>query len=179
MTTAHKILQAAQKHMKDRAKKYDSPSGERSVAATVAAFNAVTDSSMTEEQGWLFMALLKAVRSQQGDYHADSYEDGAAYFALAGEAAYVDRMLSNEVREAILDALDKCGPAPGSVLSQAEAPEGWIEWDGYSPYGPPIKDSTSVQVLCRDKNKLTGLANQFSWRHLGSHEDIIAYRIIE
>lgn len=31
--------------------------------------------------------LLKATRSQQGSYRADSYEDGAAYFALAGEAA--------------------------------------------------------------------------------------------
>lgn len=33
------------------------------------------------------MALLKAVRSQQGRFKADNYEDGAAYFALAGEAA--------------------------------------------------------------------------------------------
>lgn len=88
MTTAHEILQAAQQHMKDRAKKYDNPKGERSMAATVTAFNAVTGSTMTEEQGWLFMALLKAVRSQQGDYDIDSFEDGAAYFALAGEAAH-------------------------------------------------------------------------------------------
>jgi hypothetical protein len=33
------------------------------------------------------MALLKAVRTQQGDYKADSFIDGAAYFALAGESA--------------------------------------------------------------------------------------------
>lgn len=87
MTTAHEILQAAQQHMKDRAKKYDNPKGERSMAATVTAFNAVTGSAMTEEQGWLFMVMLKAVRSQQGDYHADSYEDCAAYISLAGECA--------------------------------------------------------------------------------------------
>ena len=37
------------------------------------------------------MALLKAVRSQQGAYRADSYEDGAAYFALMGEAAVQER----------------------------------------------------------------------------------------
>ena len=61
------------------------------MGATVDAFLAVTGVSMTEEQGWLFMALLKAVRSQQGAYRADSYEDGAAYFALAGEAAVRDR----------------------------------------------------------------------------------------
>jgi len=89
MTTAHEILQAAQKHMDDRARTYDKPEGERSMSATVEAFNAITGVDMTEEQGWLFMAVLKAVRSQQGDYRADSYEDGAAYFALAGEAAYV------------------------------------------------------------------------------------------
>lgn len=61
------------------------------MGATVDAFLSVTGVSMTEEQGWLFMALLKAVRSQQGAYRADSYEDGAAYFALAGEAAVRDR----------------------------------------------------------------------------------------
>lgn len=91
MTTAHTILSAAQSHMQDRADTYDKPEGERSMGATVAAFKAVTGHQMTEEQGWLFMALLKAVRSQQGGYRADSYEDGAAYFALAGEAASRDR----------------------------------------------------------------------------------------
>src|SRR5690606_34517339 len=78
-------------HLKDRAETYDKPAGERSMAATVSAFHAVTGVSMTEEQGWLFMVLLKAVRSQQGRFKADNYEDGAAYFALAGEAAAVDR----------------------------------------------------------------------------------------
>jgi len=84
--SAHDILQQAAKHMQDRAATYDKPEGERSMGATVVAFNAVTGISMNEEQGWLFMSLLKAVRSQQGAYRADSYEDGAAYFALAGEA---------------------------------------------------------------------------------------------
>ena len=77
--------------MKDRAATYDKPQGERSMGATVEAFKAVTGHHLTEEQGWLFMSLLKAVRSQQGGYRADSYEDGAAYFALAGEAAARDR----------------------------------------------------------------------------------------
>ena len=90
-STAANILTAALGHMCDRAATYDKPEGERSMGATVDAFEAVTGVSMTEEQGWLFMALLKAVRSQQGAYRADSYEDGAAYFALAGEAAVRDR----------------------------------------------------------------------------------------
>lgn len=90
-STAAGILTAALGHMRDRAATYDKPEGERSMGATVDAFAAVTGICMTEEQGWLFMALLKAVRSQQGAYRADSYEDGAAYFALAGEAAVRDR----------------------------------------------------------------------------------------
>lgn len=84
---AHDILQAAAGHMRDRAATYDKPEGERSMGATVAAFRAVSGVTITETQGWLFMALLKAVRSQQGAYRADSFEDGAAYFALAGESA--------------------------------------------------------------------------------------------
>ncbi len=90
-STAAGIIKAALGHMQDRAATYDNPKGERSMNSTVLAFAAVTGVLMTEEQGWLFMALLKAVRSQQGAFRADSYEDGAAYFSLAGEAAYKDR----------------------------------------------------------------------------------------
>lgn len=85
--SASDILAQAEKEMADRARTYDKPEGERSMGATVEAFYAVTGHSLTEEQGWLFMALLKSVRSQQGEYRADSYTDGAAYFALAGESA--------------------------------------------------------------------------------------------
>ncbi len=85
------ILEAAQGHMLDRASTYDKPEGERSMGATVEAFNAITGHKLTEEQGWLLMILLKATRSQQGAYRADSYEDGAAYFSLAGEAAHKQR----------------------------------------------------------------------------------------
>jgi len=88
---AHQILEAGAAHLKDRAALYDKPEGERSMSATVVAFNAVTGHALTVEQGWLMMAILKAVRSQQGGYRSDSYEDGAAYFALAGEQAALDR----------------------------------------------------------------------------------------
>lgn len=113
--SAHDILAAAQSHMKDRAATYDKPQGERSMSATVAAFNAVAGHQLTEEQGWLFMALLKAVRSQQGAYRADSYEDGAAYFALAGEAAARYRKpativeLYSEAEEARMDVVGSNG----------------------------------------------------------------------
>lgn len=85
--TAAQILEAGIGHMKDRATTYDKPDGERSMGATVEAFESITGHSLTEEQGWLFMGVLKMVRSQQGDFKLDNYEDGAAYFALQGESA--------------------------------------------------------------------------------------------
>ena len=90
--TAASILKSALGHMEDRAATYDKPGGERSMGKTVAMFNALTDHGLSEEQGWLFMVCLKMVRSQQGDYRSDSYEDGPAYFALAGETAAKERV---------------------------------------------------------------------------------------
>lgn len=89
--SAPDILDQAKSEMDNRAATYDNPEGERSMAATVWAFEAITGVAMTESQGWLFMATLKAVRSQQGALRMDSYVDGAAYFALAGEAANTAR----------------------------------------------------------------------------------------
>jgi hypothetical protein len=84
---AIEILENAVGHMKDRAEQYDAPDGERSIEKTVDMFNTLTGHSLTHEDGWLFMGILKMVRSRQGQFKADNYEDGAAYFALAGEAA--------------------------------------------------------------------------------------------
>ena len=89
------ILMAGVDHMQARATTYDNPEGERSMGKTIAMFNELTCNELTEEQGWMLMAILKMVRSQQGDYRADSYEDGSAYFALAGEAAQ-ERVCSEE-----------------------------------------------------------------------------------
>lgn len=90
--TAADILKAALGHMEDRAATYDKPEGERSMPATVAAFNALTGHQLTAEQGWLFMTVLKLCRTQQGGFRADNYEDGSAYFALMGEQASGDRL---------------------------------------------------------------------------------------
>jgi len=90
---AHAILQAGIDHMKDRAKTYDKPEGERSMEKTIQAFNLITgDGQMSSvERGWLFMVLLKAVRSQQGEFNIDNYEDMAAYAGLTGESAAQER----------------------------------------------------------------------------------------
>jgi hypothetical protein len=87
------FLKAGLKHMDDRASTYDKPTGERSMAKTVAMFNIATDLNLTEEQGWLFMGILKKVRSTQGNFKADNYEDEAAYAALRGECAVRDRTI--------------------------------------------------------------------------------------
>lgn len=64
---------------------------ERSMAATVAAFNAIEGTDLTERQGWAFMQTLKLVRAantaRNSRYNADDYQDGAAYAALGAEAA--------------------------------------------------------------------------------------------
>lgn len=85
--TAPGILQIAADAIADRAAARDQPTGERSMARTVAAFNAITGRAITEREGWLFMAQLKAARAWGGNHHADDYVDGAAYFGLAGESA--------------------------------------------------------------------------------------------
>jgi hypothetical protein len=84
---ANEFLTAASKHMTDRASTYDKPQGERSMAATVAAFNNITGHQLSEADGWLMMTLLKLVRlKQRPGFHQDSAEDAVAYAALLGEA---------------------------------------------------------------------------------------------
>lgn len=112
---ADEILNKAAGHIADRAASRDTPEGERSMARTVAAFNALFGTSLTEVQGWLFMALLKAARASAGGHNPDDYEDGAAYFALAGECAgrtaaikKADRKIAEEVfREISAQASEK------------------------------------------------------------------------
>ena len=61
------------------------------MAATVAAFNALEGTRLSEAQGWRFMQALKLARAaaseRNGTHNADDYLDGAAYAALANEAA--------------------------------------------------------------------------------------------
>ena len=84
-------LRKAADLIEQRGKQRDSDAGERSMARTVAAFNAVYGASLTETQGWHFMELLKMVRSSQGDYVADDFDDKVAYAALAAECEALTR----------------------------------------------------------------------------------------
>jgi hypothetical protein len=87
LPTAPGLLGKAEEHMRERAAQYDKQGGERSMGATVIAFNAITGRAITEAEGWLLLQLLKDVRLfQRPGYHADSAEDCIAYAALKGEA---------------------------------------------------------------------------------------------
>lgn len=85
--TADTYLELAAEAMRDRAASRDAPGGERTMAAVVEAFNALTGHSLSETEGWQFMELLKIGRSVQGAYREDDYADAVAYAALAAEAA--------------------------------------------------------------------------------------------
>ena len=89
--SASNILKEASDCLVNRAVERDKEGGERSMKSCVKAFNALTGHTLTEEQGWIFMAVLKAARSQGGAFKLDDYVDGASYFALAGEAAKIER----------------------------------------------------------------------------------------
>lgn len=96
---AKDILEKAAGHMSDRATTYDNPEGERSMSKLVEMFNTLYNKDLTEEQGWGFMVLLKIVRTSQGDYRADNYEDMTAYASLMGESAEsrIENMYENFV----------------------------------------------------------------------------------
>ena len=49
--TAPEFLKAASREMADRSKTYDAEQGERSMAKTVAAFNALTGNNISEQNG--------------------------------------------------------------------------------------------------------------------------------
>lgn len=89
--TPQDMLRRAADIIDQRGKERDSTGKERSMAATVAAFNALEGTNLTERQGWAFMQALKQARAastaRNGRYNPDDYLDGAAYAALGAESA--------------------------------------------------------------------------------------------
>ena len=93
---ASSILDAAQKALEDRARSRDRKK-ERSMPSAVKAFNALTGHNITDAQGWLFMAVLKAARAEGGNIRRmDDYIDGSAYFALYGEQSFNNTKLGDK-----------------------------------------------------------------------------------
>jgi hypothetical protein len=191
--SAHDILQAAAGHMQDRAATYDKPEGERSIGAAVKAFNAVTGDGLmdSEERGWMFMAILKMVRSQQGNYRADNYEDLAAYSALMGESACEERN-GGWTPEAIAGASFK-RPYHHDVLPGHElygeddekrmdvvgqnGNDGAHYWHINLGVRPAIPGGTRVMVGYRDGDYDTGEVHHYDWSLGDNDYDIIRWRL--
>jgi len=163
--TAQQLLNKAQTHMQARAATYDKPEGERSMAATVEAYNAITGHSLTEANGWLLMAVLKMVRdNQRSEAHQDSLEDFVAYSSLYGEARL------NEVAKPLVDG--------GAVKPDSD---GWITWGGGEC---PVKNESRVEVKFRVAESEEFFAYEFRWHHAKDESDnpkydIIAYRVVK
>jgi len=161
-TKAADVLQAALGHMQDRAASYDKPEGERSMPATVAAFNALTGHTLTAEQGWLFMTVLKLCRTQQGGHRPDNYEDGAAYFALMGEQAACDRAV----------------PVAEQVSQKMAGEPRWTNHDGS---GCPVAAGTRVEIRRFNGQTVTfetsGKGSDWCYGAKPERESIEAYRL--
>lgn len=107
------FLQSAMDVQKERGEQYDKPSGERSMGATVRAFNAITGHALEESDGWMLLGLLKLVRQSQNPdkYHHDSALDFVAYASLYAEAAS-----------------EKCGQVIFNQFSEWDQAPDWAEW---------------------------------------------------
>ena len=83
------LLQKAKEMLATRGQEYDhEDKRERNMGRAVCAFNDLLGSNMTEEEGWLFMLLLKLARVTDSDFrHYDSMLDAICYSALMMECA--------------------------------------------------------------------------------------------
>ncbi len=84
---AHEWLRVPADTLEQRGKEYDKPEGERSMTATITAFNAITGQKLDARHGWLLLHLLKKVRlwTNESKFHRDSAIDSSAYDALEHE----------------------------------------------------------------------------------------------
>lgn len=92
---ADEILKSVSNTMYERSKTYDKQTqNERSIPKVVELFNILVERpeeyKMTEQEGWLFMQLLKEVRlwANPDEFHEDSAHDGIAYATLKTESFY-------------------------------------------------------------------------------------------
>ena len=124
------LLRNAADLIEERGKERDREGGERSMAAAVGAFNCLSGHSLTEADGWRFMAALKLARSFGGGYKRDDYEDLAAYAALTAESLEVSPT-ANQVRGCFNCKRggedNHCG-APNSIYMNCGPSHGFKHW---------------------------------------------------
>lgn len=114
-TNAYEFLARSSQIIAERGRQYDKPEGERSIFATVEAFNAITGRNLSESEGWLLMLLLKQVRQFQnpGKFHRDSAEDSVSYAALLAESLVRQENQTAECDEMINDLKNRTTPFRG------------------------------------------------------------------
>lgn len=83
---ADDILQAGIDALKARAVIRDAPNGERSARVAADIMTAWTGRPWSESDIWMTLIAVKMARSVQGRLCLDDHIDGAAFFALLGEA---------------------------------------------------------------------------------------------
>jgi hypothetical protein len=84
---AAEMLTRSAELLVERGKRYDKADGTSSMDRAVAAFNEITGQNLSEADGWMLMLLLKLSRATaKAGYHADSYEDAAAFVGLMAVA---------------------------------------------------------------------------------------------
>lgn len=176
------FLQAAIEVQAERGKQYDKPSGERSMAATVSAFNCITGSMLEESDGWMFLGLLKLVRQAQNPekYHHDSALDFVAYASLYAEAAS-EQCGQLEAQNAHTGYKEEFDPQTMPIM---DLNHGWIECHGEKC---PVARGTLIDVKDRDGEIHNGvealdhfscLDYHWTYRHpCSSACEIIAYRL--
>lgn len=134
---SNEFLQAAIDVQKERGAQYDKPSGERSMGATVAAFNCITGFTLEESDGWMLLGLLKLVRQSQNPekYHHDSALDFVAYASLYAEAASEQCQTVEEVTESKVIPEWSCRlNAPETANFLAMDKDGKWNWFDDEPY---------------------------------------------
>lgn len=157
--------------MEERGKQYDKPDGERSMARTVEAFNAITGHNLSEPDGWLLLQVLKDVRQWQtpGKAHPDSLQDCIAYAALKAEALLQDDqpILIETPAQQQLDGLTMPGVSFDESLEM-------VEWFGNQR---PIPENAIVQFVCKNGMAAVGVAGELQWGKTGSGSDIVSYKV--
>lgn len=83
---ATSLMAAGIVKINQRAITHDKGDGERSMAATVEAFNALTGCDLNESEGWVFLMVSKmAIGCQGGPFNPKTYSDLASFAGLTGE----------------------------------------------------------------------------------------------
>jgi hypothetical protein len=149
------FLQAAIDVQAERGKQYDKPTGERSMAATVSAFNCITGSMLEESDGWMFLGLLKLVRQSQNpeQYHHDSALDFVAYASLYAESASeqcgqleaTQEEPSHIISDIPIDLSEWQEWKKGDIVESMEGGDGITNGDSYILTADPEQESGDIR----------------------------------